>query len=170
LTAVGDDAQRRQHSGNDQTAVTPEASDASEESEALEWASSLGLWTDQAIRSKPEVLESAVFGLSEVLKEDQEARHRSRVVFHVRLVLALLTTLSAIGVFVSFVVSSPAHARPFLAALLGVLIGSAAFLVGFAFSRSSLNRRKRKEEELVRKVLAHERNYRRRLFEQESQK
>lgn len=169
MTTVGDEARRRNFGRSDQTDVTGEASGALEEPEGLEWAS-MGLWTDLAIRSKREVLESTVSALSEALREDEHALRKSRREFRIQLVLAVLASLSSVVVSLILLVSSSTHFKSFLAALFGILIGSAGFSLGLLGNRKSGSRRRSREEELVRRVLTHELGYKRRLFEQEPEK
>lgn len=158
LPTVGDDAMDR----GDSSSVAPGADDALENPEGLEWAS-MGLWTDVAIKSDAAVLESTVTALSEALKEEEEASRKDRRDRRIESSFSIIGTLVGIGLAVSLIATSSMHARTVLSALLGVILGSVSFSLGLLINRTLTKRQKRREGELVRRVLTHELGYKQRI-------
>lgn len=161
LATMKDDALNK----GDDVHAPGETQDALEDSEALAWAS-MGLWTDVSMRSHPEVLES----ISEALKEEEESVRESQRIFHFALYI-LAGSLALAAVIVALIFSHPPkYIADILSTLLGSFVGlfftSVAASFGFGFSK----RRKLREEELVRRVISHELNYKKRLYERETQK
>lgn len=63
----------------------------------------MGLWTDVAVRSNPEVLESTISALHQALREQNDARRRSTRVLRIRTSFAIAATLSSVGVAIGLV-------------------------------------------------------------------
>jgi hypothetical protein len=165
LTTVGDEARRSWHPS--------EADDVNEvpedlgESEALEWAS-MGAWTDVAIRTKSQVLKSTMSALNEVIEGEEKALRRSRTEVRIQIPVASITSGAALATLIVLLSTSSSASRPLLAGTLGIMIGTAGFTIGMIGNYRRMRRQRSNEVELMRRVLAHEADYRRRISERES--
>jgi hypothetical protein len=166
LTSVGDASLR--DSGADDAPVTGDAGEALQDSEALSWAS-MALWTDVAVRSNPEVIESTISALNQGLREQNDARRRSSRGLRTRISFAIVAAASSLVLVIGLATTSlSASDKTILTSVLTILVSATGFLLGGVYAAAYIKKRAGRERVLFRSVLNHELDYRRRLLERDS--
>jgi hypothetical protein len=132
--------------------------------DALTWAS-MGVWTDVAIRSEPEVLQRAITNFrGKIAERESERESDSQKLWLVVSLFAVVFFLWCVLPVLVIVEDRPSYG-PVLESLAGILLGLASFSLGTFSSRLFRLRSEKRSMALVRSVLRHEIDYMHRIHE-----
>lgn len=137
-----------------------------DEPDALNWAS-MGIWTDVAVRSRPEILRQTISTLNQTLADEERDRLATRRRYRLALIAVIALAVTAIAIGALLVGDHTAGRRSALVIALGGLLAIASILIGALLSARFKLQGDERGIDLTRTVLRHETDYMRRIGETE---